>query len=107
MPPALEPPPPRIALVRLIARFRRQERRMVAALAQAQAELAEAQVAAVWAIDEPPAARAALQQRCEALQQAGDELAVDLSHLRLALAGAREELARHGKDAPRPLATAG
>jgi hypothetical protein len=106
MPPAHEPPPPRAALARLIVRFRRQERRMVAALAAAQAELAEAQTAAVWALDESPMVRATLQCRCDALQRSCDDLAVDLSHLRLALAGAREELARHGVRTRPPLATA-
>jgi hypothetical protein len=107
MPPVHEPPPARAALVRLIVRFRRQERRMVAALAAAQAALAEAQTAAVWALDESPMVRATLQCRCDALQRSSDDLAVDLSHLRLALAGAREELARHDVIPTATLATAG
>ena len=107
MPPVHEPPPARAALVRLIVRFRRQERRMVAALAAAQASLAEAQTAAVWALDESPMVRATLQCRCDALQRSSDDLAVDLSHLRLALAGAREELARHAAAPAATLATAG
>ncbi|MBM3961946.1 MAG: hypothetical protein FJ306_08620 [Planctomycetes bacterium] len=102
----LEPPPTRAALVRLIARFRRQERRMVAALAAAQAALTEAQTAAVWALDESPMVRATLQCRCDALQRSSDDHAVDLSHLRLALAGAREELARHAEVPAATLATA-
>ena len=46
------------ALLRLIARYRRQERQMVARLAEGHAELAAAQAAAAWSDDESTAARA-------------------------------------------------
>ena len=93
------------ALLRLIARYRRQERQMVARLAEGHAELAAAQAAAAWSDDESTAARAVLRARCEALQRSCDELAVDLSHLRLALLGANEEWSRQGDE--EALATAG
>jgi hypothetical protein len=105
MQPAPEIATARGALLRLIARYRRQERRMAARLTAGHAELASVQAAAAWSDDESAATRAVLRARCEALQRSCDELAVDLSHLRLALLGAREEWARHG--AERPLATAG
>lgn len=76
---------------------------MATRLAHCHRELAAAEAAGAWAIEASPDARAALQSRCEALQRNCDELAVDLSHLRLALAGARSELPA----IPRLLATAG
>lgn len=76
---------------------------MAARLTHCQRELAAAEAAGAWAIEATAATRALAQARCDALQTSYDELAVDLAHLRLALAGARAELAA----APRRLATAG
>lgn len=92
----MQPAPDRLAtraaLWRLVVRFRREERRMAARLTHCQRELAAAEAAGAWAIEASAAARAVLQSRCDALQRSCDELAVDLAHLRLALAGARSEL---------------
>lgn len=103
MQPAPDRLAPRAALWRLVARYHREERRMAARLAHCQRELATAEGASAWAIEAPPTARAVLLARCDALQRSCDDLAVDLAHLRLALAGARAEIEAR----PRLLATAG
>jgi len=81
----------------LLSRFRDQELCLGATLHQFQVELDAAQRAA--AHDRMEATTVARQQLrlCSDLQLACDQLAMDLVHVRMAIAGAREELEEHDR----------
>lgn len=81
----------------LLSRFRDHELCLGATLHDFQAELDAAQRAA--ARDRMEAATVARQQLrlCSDLQLACDQLAMDLVHVRMAIAGAREELEEHDR----------
>ena len=91
---ALEPTERSLDLRRLLARFRAQELSMIAVLDSLQAELE------TWHRESPARQRRGdgvvfMVQRCTDLQAECDEIAVELTHVRMAIAGASEEIAEH------------
>jgi len=92
---ALEPAPHVLQLQQLMLRFRSEELSMQTVLHEMQAELehlhretAISQIAAAAHCE-------AQTRRCAELQSECDHLAIELVHVRLAIAGVREELAEH------------
>jgi hypothetical protein len=91
---ALEPTERSQDLRRLLTRFRAQELSMIAALDSLQAELE------MWHRESSLLQRRGdgvvfMVQRCTDLQAECDQIAVDLTHVRMAIAGGSEELAEH------------
>ena len=89
---ALEPTERSMDLRRLLARFHAQELSMIAALDSLQAELE------TWHRESSMLQRRGegvvfMVQRCTDLQAECDQIAVDLTHVRMAIAGLDEELA--------------
>lgn len=83
----------------LLSRFRTQEHAMSTALRELQAELErEHREASYLQIDSPDEARWRL-RRCSELQAECDQLAIELVHARMAVAGTSEELAEHDRAA--------
>lgn len=91
---ALEPTERSLDLRRLLARFRAQELSMIAALDCLQAELE------AWHRESSVLQRRGdgvvfMVQRCTDLQAECNHIAVDLTHVRMAIAGVSEEIAEH------------
>ena len=76
----------------LLRRWRAEELTLRAELAILSAEAERALRDAIWNRSGGETIRAADLARCQALQTGVDELAIDLSHVRLAVQGASEEL---------------
>lgn len=92
---APESPSHRDRLRSLAADFRRQERWMTQALAELQEHLEKAhRDTFVSQLDGDPGADSMV-TRCQDMQLECDELATELVHVRMAIAGADEELAAH------------
>lgn len=89
----LEPAPPARRLRELLQRFRAQEQGMAAALHASQAELERCHREASERRQAGPGAHDSLLQHCGALQAECDQLATELVHVRLAIAGTADELA--------------
>lgn len=92
---ALDADPHSARLRGLLARFEAQEQTMRAVLHDLQAELEHWHREAVFLRTASPAAATSLLHRCADLQTECDQLAVELVHVRMAVAGAAEELAEH------------
>jgi DNA-binding FrmR family transcriptional regulator len=91
---APEPTERSLDLRRLLASFRAQELSMIAALVSLQNELEG------WHRESSVRQRRGdgvvfMVQRCTDLQAECDQIAVDLTHVRMAIAGVSEELAEH------------
>jgi hypothetical protein len=83
-------------LTALLQRWRLEARALASVLAEAQAEMEHWQ-RETWLLrlsDKTP--EPSVLQRCAMLQCYCDELATELTHVRLALAGAEDERRRHG-----------
>lgn len=94
MSPVFEPVPAAPRLQDLLAHFRAQEASMSEALHQLQAELELCHREAIYRqLDDEPHAET-LARRCHDLQLECDALANDLVHVRMAIAGASEEMAQ-------------
>lgn len=89
----LEPAPPARRLRELLQRFRAQEQGMAAALHELQAELERCHREASELRQAESDALDALLRHCGALQAECDQLATELVHVRLAVAGTADELA--------------
>jgi hypothetical protein len=82
----------------LLVRFRAQEQGMGAVLLDLQVELERQHREACYVqLDSPDAARCLL-SRCSELQAECDLLAIELVHVRMAVAGTSEELAEHDRN---------
>lgn len=79
----------------LLQNFRAQERAMTALLHEMQAELEHGTREANWQRGSSPLAARTLLERCTELQIECDLLATELVHVRMAVAGASDELADH------------
>ncbi len=83
----------------LLGRFRAQEHAMKAALRDLQAELErQHRETSYLQLGSPDEARW-LVRRCSELQAECDQLAIELVHVRMAVAGTSEELAEHDRAA--------
>ena len=91
----LERDPHALRLQDLLQRFRAQEGSMTAALQDLQAELELHHREANVLRGTAPEAASAVLRRCTELQTEWDAVATELVHVRMAVAGAAEELAEH------------
>lgn len=92
---ALENEPHGERLRGLLQRYRAQEQAMNLVLHELQAELEHWHREAIFLRDNSPLAATSMLRRCSDLQAECDLLAIELVHVRMAVAGTGEELADH------------